>query len=113
MKYLIISIFAILSIPSKAQDSDGKALIKTSAICEMCKEAIEYELTYTKGIKFAELNLENKVVTVEFNPKKTNLDIIRKQITLIGYNADSLKRDPVAYEKLPFCCKDGAHATDH
>ncbi len=85
--------------------------IQTSAICEMCKEAIEYELTFTKGIKEADLNLEDKVVTVKYNPKKVSAEEIRKQIAGVGYHADNVKRDSVAYENLPACCKDGAHGT--
>jgi mercuric ion binding protein len=85
--------------------------IKTSAICEMCKEAIEYDLVYEKGVKSSDLDLDNKVVTVVYNPKKTDAETIRKRITKVGYHADDLIRDPRAYENLPFCCKDGAHDT--
>jgi mercuric ion binding protein len=111
MKTLTIIVLSGLSFFSHAQKSDGKLEIKTSAICEMCKETIEYDLTFTKGIKFAELNLENKVVTVEFNPKKISADDVRKRITMVGYHADWLERDSTAYENLPFCCKDGSHGT--
>ncbi len=85
--------------------------IKTSAICEMCKEAIEKDLTFEKGVKNVNLNLENKVVSVVYNEKKTNPDIIRKRITQVGYHADNMSRDSEAYENLPFCCKDGAHGS--
>ena len=87
---------------------DYEVDIQTSAICEMCKEAIEYDLTFRKGVKGAELNLENKVVTVKYNPKKIDADEIRAFITKVGYHADNMKRDSVAYENLPFCCKDGS-----
>lgn len=85
--------------------------IKTSAICEMCQHAIEYELTFTKGIKNAELDLDSKVVTVIYNGDKISADEIRKRITKIGYHADWMERDLVGYENLPFCCKDGSHGT--
>lgn len=87
--------------------------IMTSAICDMCKHAIEYDLTFRKGIKDVNLDLDTKVVSVVYNPKKTDTNTIRKHITMVGYHADSLQRDPVAYEKLPFCCKDGGHDDDH
>lgn len=85
--------------------------IKTSAICEMCKEAIEYDLAYEKGVKSSDLDLENKVVTVVYNPKKTDPQTIRERITKVGYHADDLYREQDAYDNLPFCCKDGAHDT--
>lgn len=83
--------------------------IQTSAICEMCQYAIEYDLTFAKGVKSAVLNLETKVVTVVYNPAKINADKIRKRIAKVGYHADSVRRDPVAYEKLPSCCKNEGH----
>ena len=83
--------------------------IQTSAICGMCKEAIEYDLVYTGGIKKANLDLDTKVIAVQYNPKKITPDEIRKRIAKVGYNADNIKRDPAAYEKLPMCCKDGSH----
>lgn len=90
-----------------------KVQIKTSAICEMCKEAIEYDLAFERGVKSAILNLDDKVVSVIYNEKRTAPDVIRKRITMVGYHADSLKRDPDAYDKLPECCKDGAHSDDN
>ncbi|MEM6522331.1 MAG: heavy metal-associated domain-containing protein [Bacteroidota bacterium] len=90
-----------------------KVEIKTSAVCSMCKEAIEYDLAFEKGVKSAVLDVPSKVVTVVYNPKKTDADKIRKRITKVGYHADSFQRDSVAYEKLPFCCKDGALEGDH
>lgn len=116
MKNLTLTLFLILLVTSisLAQEKDpGKGEILTSAICEMCKETIEYELTFTKGIKFVELDVDSKIVTVEFNPKKITLDEIRKHISGVGYHADSVKRDPKAYANLPFCCRDGGHDNDH
>ena len=114
-KYLlIVGISFVLSLGLIAQDKKTeKVEILTSAICETCKQAIEYELTFTKGIKFVELDVDSKVVTVEFKPEKISRDEIRKNISGIGYHADSVKRDPEAYANLPFCCRDGGHADDH
>ena len=110
-----IFIFAFLGATSAFSQATEKAEIKTSAICEMCKETILYDLTFTKGIKDADLNLENKVVTVEFKKGKITAQEIRERISKLGYNADSVMRDPEAYADLPMCCKDGgsAHGMKH
>lgn len=116
MKNLLTTLcFAILlSGTTFAQEKKTeKAEIHTSAICEMCKETIEYELTFTKGIKFVELNDDSKIVTVEYNPKKITVDEIRRSISGVGYDADSVKRDPEAYANLPFCCRvEGIHKSN-
>ena len=85
--------------------------IQTSGICEMCKFALEKDLTFEKGVKSADFNLENKVLTLVYNPKKTDPQTLRERVTKVGYHADTLARDPEAYSKLPMCCKDGSHGT--
>lgn len=110
-KLLIIITLITISFTVKAQVE--KVNIKTSAICEMCKYAIERDLAFEKGIKTADLDLETKVLTVKFSTKKTTADRIRERITKVGYNADSLQRDVKAYNALPACCKDGAHQDEH
>jgi periplasmic mercuric ion binding protein len=95
---------AIAQEPKKGTE---EVKIQTSAVCGMCKERIEHDLAFEKGIKSVSLDNETKVVTVGFSPKKTNPDNIRLAISKIGYDADDVKADPVAYEKLPNCCKKG------
>ena len=83
--------------------------IKTSAICEMCKERIEKKLAFTKGVSDVNLDVESKdkVVTVIFNPKKTNVVKLKKAIAEVGYDADEVVAETAGYDKLPGCCKKG------
>lgn len=110
MKKIALTLF-ILAFSFLAEAQVKTVGIKTSAICEMCKEALEKDLTFEKGVKSVNLDLETKVLNIAYLDGKTNPDILRKRVTLVGYHADSLRRDPKAYEKLPDCCKDGAHGT--
>ena len=80
-------------------------IIQTSAQCGDCKERIEGALNYTKGVKFADLDLESKKVTVKFLTKKTSLEKIKAIIAKIGYDADDVKADISAVQKLPKCCQ--------
>jgi periplasmic mercuric ion binding protein len=108
MKKLIIS-FTILCFSVVAYAQTEKVEIKTSANCGMCKRAIEKDLAFEKGVKSSSLDLKTKVVTVEYDSRKTEPDKIRQRITMVGYHADTLERNTKAYEKLPDCCKDGGH----
>jgi len=83
--------------------------IKTSAICEQCKEKIENDLSFEKGVKSVKLDLATKEVFVMFNPEKTSAQKIREAITRIGYDADTLKANEKSFKKLPDCCKKPAH----
>ncbi|MFK8036819.1 MAG: heavy-metal-associated domain-containing protein [Crocinitomicaceae bacterium] len=80
--------------------------IKTSAICGECEERIENKLNYSKGVKFADLDLETNIVTVRFKTKKMTSTDVKALITSIGYHADEMERDSSAFDVLPGCCQD-------
>lgn len=93
---------------SQSKGEVAEIKIKTSAVCGMCKTRIEKDLAYEKGITYVSLDLPSKDVTVKYKTSKTNPELIRKAITKIGYDADTLVADQKAYDKLPACCKKDA-----
>lgn len=88
-------------------------VIQTSAECDECKERIEGALNYTKGIKFAELDVPSRKLTVKFKNDVISLAEIKKQVSLLGYNADEVLADSTAFEKLPSCCKPSGMEKEH
>jgi copper chaperone CopZ len=100
---LIFIFFCAISFAQKAETS----VIQTSAQCNDCKERIEGKLNYTKGVKFAELDLESKKVTVKYSPKKITLQKIKETIASVGYDADEVKAKKEDILKLPKCCQPG------
>ena len=102
MKKIIIVLFSILSLNSWAQKQTAE--IVTSAQCEMCKERILEEMQFTKGVTAVNLDVESQLLTITFKSKKTNLDKIKRAISLIGYDADEILADEKAHDKLPKCC---------
>lgn len=109
MKKLVFSlVLAFIAASSFAGEKPQTIKIKTSAICEMCKERIERQLAYTKGVKESNLNLDDKVVTVSYFAKKVDAAKIKKAITEVGYDADEVVAEVKGYEKLPSCCKKDA-----
>ena len=107
LKFIPTLLFLLaFSINAFAQGNDTLK-IKTSAECGMCKKTIEKELAYVKGVKKANLDVESKVVTVVYNPKKTSPEKIKAAIAKCGYDADEVNADSKAYENLPACCKKG------
>lgn len=106
MKKLFTLFFFLLTVVAFAQQPSTTELkIKTSAVCEMCKETIEKQLAFEKGVKRSTVDVESKIVTVEYNPKKTTPEKIRQSIAKVGYDADDVKANPKAYKKLNDCCK--------
>lgn len=100
-----VSLMAQEEVKPKKKVDEVK--IQTSAICGMCKDRIEHELAYTKGVKYAELDPDTKVVKIEYKTNKTNPEKLRKVISNIGYDADDVPANKEAHDQLPACCQKG------
>ena len=105
MKKIFIAVFSILTINAWAQKETVQ--IKTSAECvaNCCKDRIEEEMQFTKGVTAVNLDVESQVLTVTFKTKKNSVDNIRKIISNLGYNADDVRANEGAHNDLPNCCQ--------
>ncbi len=108
--FLLAALFFMSNVAT-AQKTNQKAVIKTILHCDHCKQCetcglkFKLELLKIKGVKMYELDDEAMTLTVYYNAKKTSLQAIREGISKLGYDADDVKADPEAYEKLDSCCK--------
>lgn len=112
MKNIILITFLCLACNvSFAQSKKETIIIKTTTYCDHCKVCescggkMETDLYYVKGIKVVEYNETDMTITVTYLTKKTNPDKIRQAISKLGFSADNIPADPVAYEQLDGCCK--------
>ena len=79
--------------------------IQTSAVCGMCKERIEHDMAFEKGVKSVELDSETKVLTLVYKKGKTTVKDLKVALTKIGYDADEMLADQKAHDRLPACCQ--------
>lgn len=85
--------------------------IKTNIYCDHCSQCescgimLGKELNYIKGVKLATIDEKAMTFTIKYNPDKTTPEKIRIAISKLGYDADDVKADPTAYQKLDGCCK--------
>ena len=106
MKEIMIILFSVLTVNLWAQQETVEIL--TSASCfegPCCKERIEEEMQFTRGVTAVDLDIESSILTVTFKIKKTDADKLRKAISLLGYNADDVKANKKAHDNLPSCCQ--------
>ena len=114
MKYLLLIITLTFSVIGMSQDKTEKVAItkfKTSAVCNDCKERIEKEMNYSKGVVFAELDSDTKVLTVKYKTKVLNPEKIKYMVAMIGYDAGETPRNAEAFDKLPKCCQSSGHCS--
>lgn len=110
MKTVKIIIIAILAIAftsnTNAQTPATKSkteTIKVSGNCDMCKTRIE-KAAKIDGVSKAEWSKKDKTLTTTFDPAKTSIDAIGKNIAAAGHDNDKAKATNVVYSKLPSCC---------
>lgn len=92
---------------SSRDDKEKEVKIKTSAICGMCKARIERNLAFEKGVKESTLDVKSKIVTIKYNPAKTDIAKLKANISKTGYDAEEVLANEAGYAKLPSCCKKG------
>jgi periplasmic mercuric ion binding protein len=108
---ILIAVFTFQTSVAQNGKKNEKAVIKTTIhcdhckVCETCGQIFDTEKLKIKGVKMYELDEQNMTITVHYNGQKTNLTAIKTAITKLGYDADEMKADTVAYDKLDGCCK--------
>lgn len=97
---------AFIGITLSAQNSKSATVtIKTNGVCKMCEDRFNEKVPYFKGVQDFSYDLTSNNMVITYNPNKTNPDELRKQVSNLGYDADAVKANPTAREKLPACCK--------
>ncbi|MEI6456309.1 MAG: heavy-metal-associated domain-containing protein [bacterium] len=106
---MILAILLVTGLTGLAQEKKTDTIsIKTSAVCGQCKDRIETGMAFEKGVKDVKLDVDTKMATIFYATSKTTPDQLRRSISKLGYDADSISADPAAYKKLPACCKKDA-----
>ncbi len=106
MKTLLLTF--ILS--SLAFTATKKAVIATNACCGASQIIIERALLEVEGVKSADLDLVTFDVNVKYDPKLTDVAVLRQAIAGSGFQADDVLPRPKAVAILPACCRSGKQA---
>jgi periplasmic mercuric ion binding protein len=109
---ILLTLFSacFFSLASVAQKPET-VIVKTKIYCDHCRQCETCGFVFLKtlpfenGIKKVELDEKTMQLTVLYNPKKTSPEKIRVAISKLGYDADNIPADSVAYEKHDGCCK--------
>jgi copper chaperone CopZ len=103
----IVLFFLIIGLGANAQQKKAITVkINTPTVqCEKCKKTIEDYLSYEEGITKVVVDFKQKRTTVTYFTDRTNLENIKTAIANTGYDAEDIKAEIDAYNKLPKCCK--------
>lgn len=111
MKTILMITGLLISTVTFAQKAPKFQTVKiqTSAQCADCEERIEDGLNYLRGVKYAELDNDSKIVEVKFKTSAVSLKEIKQKLNSIGYSADDFKASAEQVAKLPKCCQPYGH----
>lgn len=115
MKKLIVLIMMVIGTLAYSQNKNAKASIDVDGVCMMCKIRIEKACIKTKGVKFAEWNVETHELKLVFDERKTNLKTIQQNIAAVGHDTKEIKATDEAYNSVDPCCmyRDKKVVDDH
>lgn len=105
MKKLLILGMLFLSITAFAQNKNAKASLEVDGVCMMCKERIEKAAIRTKGVKSANWNVKTHELKLIYDERKSDLEIIQKNIIAVGHDTKEMKATNEAYQSVYPCCK--------
>jgi periplasmic mercuric ion binding protein len=71
--------------------------------CDMCKTRIE-KTVKAESATSADWNTKTNMLTVTFDPSKTNIDALSKKLASVGHDTEKFKAEDKAYDALPGCC---------
>lgn len=84
-------------------DSTKTESFKVFGKCDMCKVRIEKTVT-GEGATGASWDLKTQILTVTFDPSKTNKDALSRKLASVGHDTEDYKAPDDVYAKLPGCC---------
>lgn len=100
----VLFVGALASHSFAQKNTDSTAVVKVWGNCGMCEERIE-KAAFGKGVKSAEWDVETDMLTVVFNPKKTDLLTIEKRISSVGHDTEHTRASDKVYNSLHGCCQ--------
>lgn len=106
-KLILMALMAVVTLSAYAQMQSVTIQTNASLKCQKCIDRFKENVPFFKGVKDYTYDASTAKITINYDAKKTNPDILRKEISKMGYDADAVKADPAAREKLPACCKNG------
>ena len=95
-RFLLALVLALVTLSSGAMPLTGKpsyvtVTFKTTIHCKNCVRKINDNIPFEKGVKDLKVSLDEKLVTITYDPSKTDETTLAKAIEKLGYKVESGK----------------------
>jgi copper chaperone CopZ len=72
----------------KKEKKTEDVVFLTNIFCDNCKKKIEKNISWEKGVKNLEVNLEKKTVKILYDPQKVGKEKLQEAIERLGYTCE-------------------------
>jgi copper chaperone CopZ len=103
MKTLLFLVTILIPLMGFSLDHH-KTEFKVYGACGMCEARIEKAAKSADGVTAADWNRETKMLTIEYDSEKVDLDDVHKKIAEAGHDTDKVRAKDEVYKSLPACC---------
>ena len=105
MKNIVTIALMLIATTTFAQNKNAKASMEVDGVCGMCKARIEKACLNTKGVKWADWNVDTHELKLIFDERKTDTSAIKKVVLGAGHDVGDEKAPDEAYAKVHTCSK--------
>lgn len=93
----IIACALLIGMPQSAsaqkKDETKEVCISASLHCTSCQKKVEREIAFEKGVKTVTANLEQKTVTIKYDPSKNTDEKLAEALKKLGYEVKIIKKE--------------------
>jgi Copper chaperone len=96
----LLGLFLCLStvVNLQAQDNNQKkkteeVVFLTNIHCDNCKKKIEKNISWEKGVKDLRVDLDDKKITILYDPAKNNQEKLQAAVVKLGYTCEVANSD--------------------
>ena len=103
---MVLTAFGVTASSQTETKTSGQNKTETFKVwgkCDMCKARIEKAIK-AEGVTSADWNTKTAMLTVVYDPAKTNVDALKKKLASVGHDTEKYKAPDDVYAKLPGCC---------
>ena len=111
MKKILIIALSLLTLTFAANAQSRKdakisevKLVVAKLDCNNCKQKIEKNIPFDKGVKDVVVSLNDKTVVVQYDNTKTDVEKIKDSLKKIGFESEVAKEDEAKEAAAEGCC---------
>ena len=104
-KSILITVLLMFTTMSWGQKKSAKVSLEVNGNCHMCKKRIEKVALKTKGVKYANWNVQSHQLKLIIDERKVDTLTVQKAIASVGHDTKAFLAKDRVYNELHTCCK--------